>query len=295
MAEVTDSMQAHDRLPSGAQPAPEVRPLSAAEDYAQCVELQRDTWGRDFAEIVPPALLQVSQKVGGVAAGAFDKDGRLVGFVYGVSGIKGGRLSHWSHMLAVRPEWSGVGVGARLKIYQRQTLLSLGIGVAYWTFDPLVARNAHLNLNRLGAGIAEYTPNMYGDTGSDLHSGLGTDRFLVAWELDTPQVERALAGTPPTTAFETPETLVIQLADDGTPTMPADDELAETDPVLITVPEDIQAVKAASPELAWRWRELTRRAFLWYLKRQYRVHGIIRATDCSVCHYLLSTRQRGEV
>ncbi len=288
-------MQAHGQLPTGAQPAPEVRPLGTSEDYAQCVELQRDTWGRDFAEIVPPALLQVSQKVGGVAAGAFDEGDRLIGFVYGVSGIKRGRLSHWSHMLAVRPEWSGVGVGTRLKLHQRQTLLGLGIGVAYWTFDPLVARNAHLNLNRLGAGIIEYTPNMYGDTGSDLHSGLGTDRFLVAWELDAPQVERALAGTLPTTAPLTSELQAIQLDDEGTPTIPTDIELPETDPVLIAVPADIHAVKTESPELAWRWRELTRRALQWYLARQYRVQGFIRTADSRVCHYLLSTRQRGEV
>ena len=285
-------MQANDQLPTG--PAPEVRALSTPEDYAQCVELQRDIWGRDFAEIVPPALLQVSQKVGGVAAGAFGKDDGLVGFVYGVSGIKGGRLSHWSHMLAVRPEWSGLGVGSRLKGYQRETLLSLGIGVAYWTFDPLVARNAHLNLNRLGAGITEYTPNMYGDTGSDLHSGLGTDRFSVAWELNAPQVERALAGSPPITAPPTLAAQVIYLAEDGTPTMPAGSNLPDTDPVLIPVPVDIHAVKTESPELAWRWRELTRRAFLRYLACRYRVQGFIRGGDSRVYYYVLSTQQRGE-
>jgi uncharacterized membrane protein YkvI len=87
-AKVTDSMHARSPLPTETQPAPEVRPLVTSEDYAQCVDLQRDTWGRDFAEIVPPALLQVSQKVGGVAAGAFDEDDRLIGFVYGVSGIR---------------------------------------------------------------------------------------------------------------------------------------------------------------------------------------------------------------
>src|SRR5690606_28979184 len=101
--------------------------------------------------------------------------------VFGLTGLEHGRLVHWSHMLAVRPEWRDLGVGTRLKAYQREAVARLGVEVIYWSFDPLMARNAHLNLNRLGARVAEYVEDMYGATGSTLHAGLGTDRLVVVW------------------------------------------------------------------------------------------------------------------
>ena len=53
-----------------------------------------------------------------------------------------------------------------------------------WTFDPLESRNAHLNLNHLGAGIAEYVEEMYaGEMGSELARGIGTYRFIVSWRI----------------------------------------------------------------------------------------------------------------
>ncbi|MGD2218255.1 MAG: GNAT family N-acetyltransferase, partial [Gemmatimonadales bacterium] len=139
-----------------------IRPLESRDDFLQCVALQHETWGEDFEECVPPSILQVSQKVGGVSAGAFDADGRLVGFVFGLSGVRHGRLAHWSDMLAVREELRGRGLGQRLKAYQLSQLLERGIEVAYWTYDPLEAGNANININRLSAFPVEYVPNMYG-------------------------------------------------------------------------------------------------------------------------------------
>jgi len=103
-----------------------LRTFESRNDYEQCVKLQLDTWGHDFTECVPASILQISQKVGGVAAGAFDTDGRLIGFVYGISGLRDGRPAHWSHMLAVYPEYRGTGIGRRLKALQRELLLAAG-------------------------------------------------------------------------------------------------------------------------------------------------------------------------
>ena len=170
-----------------ARPDVTIRPLDSRGDYDACVRLQREVWGADFVDVVPATILMVSQRVGGVAAGAFDADGRLLGFVFGISGLRGGEPVHWSDMLAVRPEARGAGLGKRLKHFQRGQLLERGVRRMLWTYDPLVARNANLNLNGLGAAPVEYVVDMYGDTHSTLHAGLETDRFVVEWRLDAPR------------------------------------------------------------------------------------------------------------
>ena len=111
------------------------------------------------------ALLQVVAHVGGIVAGAFAADGELVGFVFGLTGSRNGDTIHWSHALGVRESARNAGVGRMLKEHQRAELARRGISTLYWTFDPLMAKNAHFNLNRLGARVVEYVENMYGNTG----------------------------------------------------------------------------------------------------------------------------------
>src|SRR5207253_7116612 len=85
------------------------------------------------------------------------------------------------------------GLGTRLKVYQRELLLPMGVDEVRWTFDPLEARNAHVNFNHLGAEVAEYVVNMYeGEEGTELFAGIGTDRFILSWKLGSERVERAL-------------------------------------------------------------------------------------------------------
>jgi predicted GNAT superfamily acetyltransferase len=151
-----------------------VRHLSGAGELDACVQMQRETWGADW--VVPYPMLLVAQKTGGVLAGAFDDDNpTLLGFVFGMAGLVGGETVHWSDMLAVRADARNRGIGRALKAFQRDTVRAMGITTMYWTYDPQVARNAHLNLNVLGAQVTEYVPDMYGP---------GTDRFIVRWSLD---------------------------------------------------------------------------------------------------------------
>lgn len=207
-----------------------------------------------------------------MAVGAYDPRGRLLGFVFGITGIRQGRPVHWSHMLAVRKSARGAGLGKRLKAYQRELLLEAGVEVAYWTFDPLEARNANLNINALGAEPVEYVPDMYGDdTGSELHRGLGTDRLVVRWKLGDSRVQTLLAGqgsAPEPSGSEAP---VVGAEVIGGMSVPAESELPELPAVRVEIPEDIQRVKAESVELARAWRRTTRRAFLRYLSRGWRV------------------------
>jgi predicted GNAT superfamily acetyltransferase len=89
-----------------------LRDLQGQAELDDALKLQEETWGEGFKERVPPAILLVAQKIRGIAAGAFSVSGALVGFVFGLTGVRGGRLVHWSDMLAVRPERQGRGLGA---------------------------------------------------------------------------------------------------------------------------------------------------------------------------------------
>ncbi|MFQ6045303.1 MAG: GNAT family N-acetyltransferase [Gemmatimonadales bacterium] len=251
------------------RPNIEIRELRTIQEYEECVALQRATWGESFREVVAPAMLMVTQKVGGVTAGAFDEAGDLVGFVYGVTGIREGRPAHWSHMLAVREDLRDMGIGRRLKLYQRDRLRELGIDRMYWTFDPLVARNANLNLNKLGARVVEYVPDMYGqDLMSLMDRVIGTDRFVVEWPLDAPQ------GEPKEAAAPSPDApLVTADPAKGEPYDAA--ELPTVQEVLVEIPEDIASIQATDPEAALFWRRTTRRALQHYLGKAYRVAGFM--------------------
>lgn len=267
-----------------------LRQLQTHEDYEACIALQKETWGENFSECVPPAILMVAQKIGGVTAGAFDAMGKLLGFVFGLTGVKENRLVHWSHMLAVRKHIRGQGLGRRLKLYQRELLLELGIKVVYWTYDPLVARNAHLNLNKLGARLPEYVPNMYiDDTGSVLHRGIGMDRFIVEWPITDDRVLQAISGQMRTMKRNFAQAPVVntKLGEDGL-AIPVESELPLIPAVRVEIPCDIEKIQSESLELAAQWRASTRRAFLWYLDKKYKVATFYREADSDSCFYVLT-------
>ena len=197
-------------------------------------------------------------------------------------------------MLAVHPEARRRGLAKRLKLYQRELLLQHGIAVASWSFDPLVAANANLNLNGLGAVPVEYVVNMYGDTGSVLHHSLDTDRFVVDWRLVDPRVESLLAGRAPPLP---PEALTAPTVnpDALTAEVPhAQNLLLPNAPwVRVAVPLDIETIKATSPDDARLWQLATRRAFEWYLGQGYSVVGFYPAYDQDRAFYVLTRSTPG--
>ncbi len=274
------------RATSGAGPTPmqsirpdeiTVRRVQTLAEYHQCVAIQKETWGADFRELVPRTILLVAQKLGGVCAGAFASSGRMLGFVFGMTGLRDGKLVHWSDLLAVRPEARGIHLGERLKRYQRDLVLAVGVETMLWTFDPLVARNAHLNLTRLGARVVEYVPDMYGsDTGSPLHGGLPTDRVVVAWDLIRPPG--------PESAPACPGLLVNPVTANG---LPALNGLLDAPLVRIAVPRDLEAEPNDRRAL---WRQVTREAFAWYLARGYEVVGFRRGQGEELSAYELAPR-----
>jgi len=260
------------------------RSFSSTADYQACVELQKDTWGRNFSDVVPLSILKITQKAGGIAAGAFSPAGDLLGFVYGLAGWADRRPFHWSHMLAVARQARDLGLGTRLKLFQRELLLPTGVEEVRWSFDPLEARNAHLNFNHLGAEAAEYVENLYeGEEGSELFAGIGTDRFILSWKIASGRVERALADR--RAGAEEP----FRDAPVANPGAAAGD-LPEALRVRIEIPESIQDLKAERPELGMAWRESTRRAFQYYLGLGYRVEAFYRDAAERSCWYGLEKK-----
>ena len=173
-----------------------IRPLTTLEECRQVAALEKSVWGyTDAEDVVPPPVLIVSIKRGGILLGAFDDGGSMRGFVYSMPAIKDGRPTQWSHMLGVTPEMRAAGLGARLKLAQRQAALEMGIDLIEWTYDPLQAANAHLNFAKLGIVVEEYEENIYGESSSPLHSGTPTDRFVAEWRIREPHVERRTRGT----------------------------------------------------------------------------------------------------
>ncbi len=243
----------------------QIRDLTSEDDYRMCLDLQQLTWGPRFTELVSSGILKIAQKIGGIASGAFVDPAEMAGFVFGLSGVRDGRLIHWSHMLAVRPGYRDMGIGRKLKQYQFHRVRTLGADRMFWTFDPLVARNAHFNFNVLGASAVEYTVNMYGnDPESTMDAVIGTDRFVVVKELDTP--EQTAAGEIPDSQRARPVNVDPET---GEPVTAGD--LPDEREVSIAVPSDIHELKSRDPELARVWRESTRRSFLHYLNRSYTV------------------------
>jgi predicted GNAT superfamily acetyltransferase len=170
----------------------EVRALKGHAEFAQAVELQRAVWQFEELELLPVRLFVVAEKVGGQALGAF-KNGCLIGFCLAIPGIRDGEIYLHSHMLGVLPEFRNAGVGRALKMAQREDALARGLKFIEWTFDPLELKNAHFNIERLGAIALRYVLNQYGSTTSPLHGGLPTDRCTAQWWIRSQRVQTAIA------------------------------------------------------------------------------------------------------
>jgi len=272
-----------------------IRPFTTTEEYHECVALQEDTWGIGFSERVSPAILMVSQILGGVSAGAYDAHDRLIGFVFGMTGLRDGEIVHWSDMLEVRPEARDSGLGRRLKLYQRDEVLGRGVERMHWTFDPLQSRNAHLNFSKLGIVVREYAENLYGQTDSPLHRGIGTDRFIALWLLSSTRVRERLDGgrhrRPEDGIGGIPSALDARLeAQHPRPGVP--DLTLGNDLIRVSITSDIGALMTDDLPLALEWRAATRAVFAHYLKSGYEVDDFVRGAETS--QYILVPTQKVE-
>jgi len=244
--------------------------LTTIQHFHQCEELQRQVWGLSDTDVVPLHLLLTAQKNGGLVLGAFDKEGKMIGFLFGFLGERDAtaqHLKHCSHMLGVLEEWRGRGVGYRLKLSQREHALAQRLELVTWTYDPLESLNAALNISKLGVVCHTYLRDFYGEMEDDLHVGLSSDRFQVEWWVASQRVALRLANGGYRPSLDAALESGAQLLNPATVgpeslVWPSSASLEPTaDAVLVEIPARLQAIKATDMALARRWRAHTREIF----------------------------------
>lgn len=201
----------------------EIRECVEISELDSCVRLQREVFGLPELEISPRRHLIVSRQAGGWTLGAFnhqDGEERLVGFVHHLAAVLGNEIFGYSHMMAVAREYQNKGVGARLKWGQRERAIAEGRSFIKWTWDPMQARNAHFNLNRLGVTVSSYAANFYGTDyattpASDLAAtpgtaaGIDSDRLFANWQLQSRRVRDLASGVAAELKAKLAATIVI--------------------------------------------------------------------------------------
>jgi predicted GNAT superfamily acetyltransferase len=199
-------------------PGFEIRPLDTVEEVFRASDVLAEVWGGDRGGM-PPNLLRALAHAGSYAVGLYDGD-RMVGASVAFFAAPGTRSMH-SHITGVLPDHQSQGLGRVLKQHQREWALAREVGHITWTFDPLVARNAHFNLRVLGTRVTEYLVNHYGPMDDGVNRGDETDRIMVSWALAAPPV----------------------------PTPPDEQVVAS-----VEVPHDIERLRRDAPADAAAWR-----------------------------------------
>jgi predicted GNAT superfamily acetyltransferase len=257
----------------------EVTGLHEIGEMTEVAELFIEVWRTSRSEApCTPSLLRALAHSGAYVSGA-RAGARMVGASAGFLHPAGRAFGLYSHITGVRDDAQARGVGFALKQHQRAWALARDLPVVTWTFDPLVRRNAFFNLVKLGAEIVEYLPDFYGRMGDAINAGDESDRCLVSWRLGS---ERAVAasrgdGLEPDlgTLRRHGARVLLERDSAGEPVT------REAEPgagaLLVQVPRDIVAVRAADPDLALRWRRALRAAMGEALGRGLTATGITRS------------------
>lgn len=252
-------------------PSPVIRVLESPEDMMAVEALQRLVWPGSETDVVPAHLLITAVHNGGLVIGA-SVDEQLVGFVFGFPGIEftpdGPRPKHCSHMMGIRSDLRDAGIGFALKRAQWQMVRHQGLDHITWTYDPLLSRNAYLNIAKLGAVCNNYRRSEYGDMRDGLNAGLPSDRFLVDWWINTRRVDRRLSKRARRplklddfSKAELHPLYSLQLRDDRLPRPPEHFAPLNGNLTLAEIPSDFGTVKDMDFSLARDWRFFSREVF----------------------------------
>lgn len=261
-----------------------IRPIKTLSDLRKCHEIQRATWGYTDLMVFPYTQLISAANNGGVLLGAYDGP-ELVGFVYGYLGMSGSKLYLFSQRMGVLPQYQSLNIGTMLKLAQRDQMLRQGIDLVVWTYDPLLGKNAMLNIEKLGGFVRHYARNIYGAVENPLQVGLSTDRFLLEWELMSQRVRERIRSNEPRPLAkdwlaDPKYPLVNYIAWEGNIPRPIATDLELNDKVLLVqIPPDLNLIKKVDLNVARGWRESTRDIFETYFQRGYAVTGFARSSE----------------
>ncbi len=250
---------------------PLIRLLDTPEDMTTVEDLQRLVWPGSETDVVPAHLLITLIHNGGLVLGAFHEN-QMIGFVFGFPGFDftpdGPRPKHCSHMMGVHPDYRDAGIGFALKRAQWQMVRHQGLDHITWTYDPLLSRNAHLNIGRLGAVCNTYRRSEYGDMRDGLNAGLPSDRFQVDWWVNTRRVEQRLSKRPrPSLTLDDFSQAGLQplylphTGPDDWSRPPEHFPPLGAQMLLAEIPSDFLALKDADFSLARDWRFFSRELF----------------------------------
>ncbi len=247
-----------------------IRTLHSADEMAQAVELQRVYWGENMADLVPEHMLLSIARYGGHIHAAYDGN-KIVGLLMGFLGADiepnepsdaPSHLYVMSKRMVVLPEYRGQKIGEHLKQAQRQFAQQHNIQLVLWTFDPLLSRNAYLNLHKLGAVGQKYEKDYFGASADN--PVLSADRLQVNWWVN----HRSLDNTGETDFSIAPVVNGVSLNDDGL-LMPSDFQLIENEILRLEIPMEFVPIERINPDLAKQWRNFTRHAFTELLNAGY--------------------------
>jgi predicted GNAT superfamily acetyltransferase len=199
-------------------------------------------WIGNLGTEITPNLLQAMVHSGSYLSGAFIEN-KIVGAAFAFPATNNGLHLH-SHMTAVLDEYRDQGVGYELKIDQWNWAKKNKYSHLSWTFDPLVRRNAKLNIVKLGVDISAYYPNFYGAMPDALNAGDESDRLMVSWstDIDEPKARELITHPKP-------------------------------DDILIKIPEDIVAIRSKNQSESMNWRRQVRDQFLAAFEKNGNVVG----------------------
>ena len=256
-----------------------------------------EIWGGGAADAIPAHLLITIARNGGLIFGAYEAE-KMVGLALGFLGThqtpQGTLVKHCSHQMGVHPDHRGKGIGFALKKAQWQMARKQGIDLMTWTYDPLLSRNAYLNIGQLGAICKTYKREYYGEMVDALNAGLASDRFEVEWWLNTRRVEHRL---------DTENYQRISLDDyrkgdaqqlyipetNATSGLLRPPEIyfpPEGKLVLMPIPSNFQTMRGEDLALARDWRFFTREIFEEAFRKEYIVTDFVHERGES--YYLLT-------
>jgi predicted GNAT superfamily acetyltransferase len=266
-----------------------IKRLESFQEYLEIENLQKSIWGFSETQIVPSSLLIDIQRHGGLVLGATDRTtGKVVAFLIGYLGWRNGQVKHCSDMMGVLPDFRSKQIGCQLRLRQRNYVLSQGIRLVTWIFDPLEGINACLSVRKLAAISRTYYRDLFGDNFGSFNAGLPTDRLQVEWWIKSPRIQRHLEQGSSSSGLQqvlaANGAVVNQI--NRTENLPkvVSCNLNLSDPVLlIEIPDNIHLIKAKDTALAMDWRLSIRETLETYFARNYvimdfltELHGVHR-------------------